>query len=197
MRTRFTHGPLPAEWVYLQNPVTDRYVFTGNALRLKGTTAGLSQTEESPTFVARRQEHVNFTATTSLSLKDATEGDETGMSLFRETHSHYDLFLRQDTAGQSLVLRYRLGTLQHTEQAVPVKADKVQLRITGTPDTYRFEYSTDGKQFFTLGVMDTRYISTETAGGFTGTVIGLYATIANGKSKGYGEFELFDYEGKE
>lgn len=194
VRTRFTRGPLPPEWIYLQNPVAGRYTFTGKALRLKGCTAGLDQSEASPTFVARRQEHINFTATASLSLKNASEGDETGMSLFRETHSHYDLLLRQDAAGQSLVLRYRLGALLHTEKTVALKAGKVQLRITGTPDVYRFEYSTDGRRFGTLGVMDTRYISTETAGGFTGTVIGLYATAATAASKGCGEVEWFDYE---
>lgn len=192
VRTRFDQPSLPAEWVYLQNPSPDNYLLTGKALRLKGTSASLDQSAVSPTFVARRQEHINFTAVTSLSLEDAMPGDEAGLSLFRETHSHYDFFLRQETDGQSIVLRYRLGALLHTE-VIPAKKKKVQLRITGTPDMYRFEYSTDGKQFHQAGAMDTRYISTETTGGFTGTVIGLYATSATESSGCYGEFSWFDY----
>lgn len=196
VRTHFTKAPLSPEWIHLQNPSPDNYILTGKALQLKGVHGGLDQSDVSPTFVAHRQEHIHFTATTSLSLQDAIQGDEAGLSLFRETHSHYDLFLRQEAEGLCIGLRYRLGTLQHTEQVLPVKEGKVQLRITGTPDFYRFEYSTDGKPFRQIGVMDTRYISTETAGGFTGTVIGLYATTAGEPSKGYGEFEWFDYEGK-
>lgn len=198
VRTLFNRQGLSPEWVWLQNPAADNYQFTGKALRLKGIRAGLDQSEVSPTFVARRQEHIRFTATASLSLKNAAQGDEAGLSLFRETHSHYDLFLRQDADGQQcVVLRYRLGALQHTEQAVPVKGGKVQLRITGTPDMYGFEYSVDGKRFQQIGAMDTRYISTETAGGFTGTVIGLYATATEEPSASYGEFEWFDYKGEE
>lgn len=195
VRTRFNNSSLSAEWVWLQNPNFDNYIFTGASLRLKGLSAGLDQSEVSPTFVARRQTHINFTATASLSLKEARQGDEAGLSLFRETHSHYDLFLRQDAEGQSLVLRYRLGAMLHTEQVVPVKKGEVELRITGTPDFYRFEYSTDGKSFQQIGVMDTRYLSSETAGGFTGTVIGLYAVSATEESNGYGEFQWFDYNG--
>lgn len=196
VRTDFSNGQLPVEWVYLQNPSYENYIFTGKTLRLNGTTTTLDNADASPTFVARRQEHINFTATASLSLHQASQGDEAGISIFRETHSHYDLFIRQDASGQSLVLRYRLGNLSHTEQAVPVQSDKILLRVTGSPDTYRFEYSTDSQLFHPLGTMDTRYISTETAGGFTGTVIGLYASTADDASKGYGEFGWFDYTGE-
>lgn len=195
VRTAFTEESLPPEWIFLQNPIAGNYTLTGKSLRLRGTTAGLSQSVTSPTFVARRQEHISFSATAAVELKDASAGDETGLSLFRETHSHYDFCVRQDAAGQSIVLRYKLGALQHTEQEIPVTAGTVQLRVTGAPDTYRFEYSIDGKRFLLVGVMDTRYISTETSGGFTGTVIGLYATVEKDGSDGYGEFKWFDYEG--
>ena len=59
-----------------------------------------------------------------------------------------------------------------------------------------FEYATDGKTFKELGRMNTRYISTETAGGFTGIMLGLYATASSDASKAYVDFEYFDYEKK-
>lgn len=197
VRTWFTNSFSP-EWVYLQNPVMENYSFTGKSLRLKATNYGLDQSEASPTFVALRQEHINCKATASVELKNASEGDEAGVSLFRETHSHYDFFLRQGPSqgdgGQSIVLRYRLGNLSHVEKEIPVPAGKVQLRVVGEPDFYRFEYSLDGKEFVPAGAMDTRYLSSETVGGFTGMVIGLYATSATEQSEAYGEFEWFDYE---
>lgn len=39
--------------------------------------------------------------------------------------------------------------------------------------------------------MNTRYLSTETAGGFTGTFIGLYAVSPD--NHGDGIFDYFDY----
>ena len=47
-----------------------------------------------------------------------------------------------------------------------------------------------------LGKMNTRYLSTETAGGFTGVVLGLYITSASKDSKAYADFEYFKYKGK-
>ena len=40
--------------------------------------------------------------------------------------------------------------------------------------------------------MDAKYISTETAGGFTGIVLGMYAS-STGATEGYGEFDFFEY----
>jgi len=197
VRTDFSQGPLSPEWIYLQNPDPGKYVFTGKALRITGTSAGLDRADASPSFVARRQEHIDFTATVSLELKNAKNGDEAGISLYRETGSHYDLCLKQSSRGQEVVLRYRLGTMLHTEKIIPVKTGNVQFRIVGTSEFYFFEYSTDGREFSRIGIMDTKYISTETTGGFTGTVIGLYSVNASVLSAGYGEFKWFDYEGKE
>ncbi|MCM1501248.1 MAG: glycoside hydrolase family 43 protein [Bacteroidales bacterium] len=196
VRTYFTGTQLPYEWMYLQNPRVRNYTFTGKALQMKGIAAGLDQSGASPSFIARRQEHICFTATVSLSLKDAEAGDRAGMSLYRETHAHYDMFLRKERSGYAIVLQYRLGSMLHTEKEIPVRQPKVQLRITGTPDFYSFEYSENGKDFHSMGMMDTRYLSTETSGGFTGTVIGLYTVNASDSSNGYGEFCWFDYEPK-
>ena len=198
VRTLFGRGPLPMEWVYLQNPSMEQYQFTGKALRLKAVRASLDQSAVSPTFVGRRQQHIRFTATASLQLHDAVPGDEAGLTLYRETHSHYDLLLRQEEGGkQSLVVRYRLGAMLHTEQVVALPRGKVQLRIVGDEANYHFAYSTDGTRFHSLAHMDTRYLSTEASGGFTGTLIGLYATKSTPSSRAYADVAWFDYQGEE
>ena len=120
------------------------------------------------------------------------------MTLYRETHSHYDLLLRQEEGGkQSLVVRYRLGAMLHTQQVVALPRGKVQFRIKGDVANYHFEYSTDGTRFHSLAQMDTRYLSSEASGGFTGTLIGLYATKAAPQSCAYADVEWFDYQGEE
>ena len=95
---------------------------------------------------------------------------------------------------QAVVLRYRLGELTHIEKEVVLPQSRVQLRIKGNNELYSFEYATDGKNFKPLGKMNTQYISTETAGGFTGIMLGMYAASATDASKAYADFEYFDYE---
>lgn len=53
-------------------------------------------------------------------------------------------------------------------------------------------HTTDGgKSFNNIADMNTRYLSTECAGGFTGTMIALYATDPEEKSSGV--FDFFEY----
>lgn len=45
------------------------YTFASGNLRLKATPVNLNNGKGSPTFAGRRQEHIDFTATTSMQLK--------------------------------------------------------------------------------------------------------------------------------
>lgn len=193
VRTDFSNmGP---QWVYIRNPKADNYQAKSGKLTLKASPVNLDMTEGSPTFIARRQEHMNFTATTSVSLKQASANNEAGLSVYMYEKAHYDLFIKQNTDGkQSLVLRYRLGELNHIEKEIPLNKTKVQLRVKGSNDFYSFEYATDGKNFKSIAKIDARYLSSETNGGFTGVMLGMYAVAANESSKAQGEFYYFDYE---
>ena len=86
-----------------------------------------------------------------------------------------------------------MGVFNNIEE-IPVGSSKVWLRVTGDQDYYRLWYSTDGKEFRQAGIGDTRYLSSETVGGFTGIMIGLWAESPAGK--GYADFEYFDYIAK-
>ena len=196
-RTDFKNGKLGPEWVHIRNYHPENYTFASGNLRLKATSVNLNNGKGSPTFVGRRQEHIDFTATTSMQLKKAASGDEAGLTVYMFEPSHYDLFVKQLADGkQAVVLRYQLNELTHTEKEVILPQGKVQLRVKGSNEIYSFEYATNGKDFKELGRMNTRYISTETAGGFTGIMLGLYAVSGSQTSKAYADFEYFDYEGK-
>lgn len=56
----------------------------------------------------------------------------------------------------------------------------VQLQVKATGDNYSFSYSLNGTDFINLGgTVSGDILSTNVAGGFTGCLIGLYATSAN------------------
>jgi alpha-N-arabinofuranosidase len=198
-RITFSDAKLPYNWVYLQNPKTENYNLSKKGLKLTATNLTLDQWANSPTFVGIRQTDISFEATTSLQLKDAVDGDCAGLSVYREADSHYDLYLQPDATDkgkQAIVLRYRLGALDHIEKTIPMEAGKVALRINADAEYYTFSYSVDGKHFNEIAKMNTRYLSSETTAGFTGTVIGLYAASTAASPAGYGLFDYFDYAPK-
>lgn len=189
-------APLGYEWNYLRNYDAANYEVKGGKLTLTASTESIDA-EGNPTFVVRRQENINFTAETKVSLNGKTEGDEAGMSIYMKCYTHYDLSLVRRKDGKAVVrLRYRLGEMSHVEKEVETSGEGVTLRIEGAAETYTFSFSSDGKKFETLGRMNTRFISSEAGGGFTGAYVGLFAQKTSAKSKAKGVFERFSYSGK-
>jgi alpha-N-arabinofuranosidase len=110
---------------------------------------------------------------------------------------HYEVALQQKAGGKKVViLRYRLEELTYIAKEVAVQADEVTLRVEGTSAFYEFSFSTDGTHFTKLGKMNTEFLSSETLGGFTGIIIGMYAS-GKSKTKGKASFSYFDYEPKD
>ena len=56
----------------------------------------------------------------------------------------------------------------------------IKLQVKAAGDDYQFSYSTNGTDFMNLGgIVSGDILSTNVAGGFTGALIGLYATSGN------------------
>lgn len=114
----FKNEVLSSEWVHLQNPIKENYRFKNGNLRLMATPVTLNQWK-SPTFVGIRQTDFDMEAATSVSLESKNAGDEAGLTIFMEFDSHYDLFLQQNNDNtKSVVLRYKLGEMEHIEKVV-------------------------------------------------------------------------------
>jgi xylan 1,4-beta-xylosidase len=196
LATDFDEVKLGVDWNYLRNPFMNNYSLTDKkgSLRLKASPVSLDDAD-SPTFVGRRQEHIDFSATTVLSLNDAMEGDEAGMTIYYSTQAHYDIFLKKSEKGKrKLVVRYHMGALNHTAYEMDIPGDKIYLKVKGDKDFYSFYYSTDGEKFNFLNKINVWYLSSETNGGFTGVYIGLYAASKSKNTKAYADFDKFMYK---
>lgn len=193
--TDFNENSLGFEWNYLRNPFLENYELNSEKgyLRLFATPISLDM-NDSPTFLGRRQEHINFKAITKLNLENAKNNDEAGITVYMNNTAHYDLFLRQkDTNKQVLVLRYRLGELNYEINEVLIPKGNVELQVKGNNHFYEFSYAINGEKFLPLNKMNTRYLSTETNGGFTGVYLGLFAISKDASSKAYADFSFFKY----
>lgn len=191
----FDSSQLGMEWNYLNNPIESNYSLSERKgyLRLKGNDSSLSQLPYA-TFVGRRQQHFDFTATAAIDFSPAKDNEEAGMTVFMNESYHYNLAIRKQGSKRVLQLVYQVGSIHHIEKEIPVSDGPVQLRLVGSPGYYRFSFSQNNKTFTEIGKADTHFLSSETVGGFTGVYIGLYATGNGNKSQSAADFDWFTYE---
>lgn len=196
VRTQFDGDKLGFEWQYLRNPINENYSLTEKKGQLRISTSPYTLNEtEAVSMICRRQTEHDFEATTLLEFDSSNDNEEAGMTLIQNNTHHYDLLLKKSGKQTVVQLRVHVGSLSYIAGEEIVTGNQILLRIKGTPMQYTF-YFADPKQqeYKELGRLDTRYLSTEVAGGFTGVMIGLY-TSSNGKpSKAKAYYDWFDYE---
>lgn len=188
-RDEFDSEPGP-EWSWVRNPDMSKYRISDGRLRIYGNASGMDETTESPAFICRRQQDHDFVAETVVKLGNARSGDKAGISVYMDSNGHYDICLTRKDGKWFIAANYTLGAINHTEY-IPYGSSKVWLKVTGDPLHYRFWYSEDGKSYRPAGTGDTRYLSSETYGNFTGVMIGLWTQSPSGA--GYADFDYFEY----
>lgn len=159
------------DWCYLRHPAAERYRLENGKATLTGCPVTLDE-PASPTFIGLRQKDFNAHIACDVA---AAEG-EAGITLYMDENHRYDLALRQSEGGHQVILRLNVGDIKSVEQTVELgETMNARLMIRSAPERYSFYVSENGSERL-LGTAQTRYLSSEVAGGFTGVVIGLYAT---------------------
>jgi alpha-N-arabinofuranosidase len=136
---------------------------------LRGTDVTLDELA-SPTFIATRQRE--FCG--SISFTVATDGAEAGVSVYMDERHRYDLAVRPGENGFEAILRLTIGSAQYIRSVQALSGSSAELRVGFNNFCYSFGVK-DGSSAYDFGIMETRYVSSEVAGGFTGVMLGLYA----------------------
>lgn len=131
-----------------------------------------------PAFIARRQQHASFTATTSMEMPQAY-GMSAGLAAFQNARHHFYMGVRRHEAGWAVFLERVAGdetgiVAEHFLPADGVRYIELRVRADGRPHT--FSYRLDEGDWATLADgIDGSILSTDVAGGFVGTYLGLHA----------------------
>lgn len=149
-------------------------------LRIKPYPVTIKATEPTSTLFLRQQ-HAHFEATVQLQYKPASEKDLAGIVCYQKETYHYVFGVTKKGNDYYMLLeRTENGRSTVVGHAKIELGSAVQLKVAAQGDAYTFSYSTDGQQFNALGAtVSGDILSTDVAGGFTGALIGLYATSAN------------------
>ena len=175
----FENTDFGIDWCYLRHPKKENYELSENRAILHGTDVTIDDAD-SPTFIGIRQRDFNFKLSVDLSI----DGGEAGVTVYMCESEHYDIAIRKTDKGYEAILKLNIGGIKHIQAAVPLSSGSARLRITGDNLLYKF-FVGDTE----LGCGQTKYLSSEVSGGFTGVVIGLYAVGDN-----TAEFESFGIE---
>jgi len=197
LRTDFDENVLGLEWNWLRYPVTENYSLTERKgyLRLKGSDQTIED-RKSPTFVGRRVKHMNFTVTTQIDFNPAAANEEAGLTILNNG-AHFDILVKKSGGKRVLFSRLRFGSVVYESKEAVLKPGPVRLVIKGDPSAFTFLYSQGNDALKEVQRADPKYLSSETAGGFTGLYAGLYAT-GNGKAcTSVADYDLFEYEGRD
>lgn len=154
------------DWCFLRTCLKENYEFGKDYLKLTGTTDTLFN-GGCPTFAAIRQSEFEMVISCTLKSKCI----EAGITLFADEKHHYDIYLDHE---QNVVLRLTIGCVSQKVKVIPVEEEEVQLIIRADAYGYTFQVVSQNVAV-NMGNADTRYLSSEVAGGFTGVMIGLYA----------------------
>ncbi len=192
-RDEFTEETLGFEWNTLCRPHPREISLSerNGWLRLHAIPTPLDQLD-SPVFMGRRQEHIRFSATALLDFSSLKEGATAGVTTYMSNNYGYDLAVTRRKGKPYLVLNYRLGLIRHQEKEIPLPESTVCLQMKGDNDSYTYLYSTDGENFQEVGKADTRFLSSETAGGFTGIYLGMFAQSRQ-EDGSVADFDWFEY----
>lgn len=172
---------LGMQWMTLRGPATDLYSLTQTPGYLTLKCADKSAKERGvPALVCRRMQHHNFVASTRMYFDPANNSEKAGLMLFKdETHQLF-MAVSQTEAGRTISL-IKVGADEDkviSSETLPQDATCFDLNVFSEGTSYEFAYSLDkGENWKVLATgIDAGYLSTATAGGFTGTTIALHAT---------------------
>ncbi|MDB4917793.1 MAG: glycoside hydrolase family 43, partial [Gemmatimonadetes bacterium] len=180
-RDDFTSDKLAPGWVTIRHPAgawADLASLPGT-LTLHGRSAGFEPAAQ-PAFIAHRQQHLSFSASTSMTYEPINNGDKAGLVAFQNDEFYYFLSVAKVNGESVVQLEKRAGRGRPVVVAtasVPVTSSApVYLEIVGNGGTYDFYYATSPNDWKALSRgADGSVLSTKVAGGFVGTMIGLYA----------------------
>lgn len=187
-RDEFDGTTLAPNWAMLRTPREQPWYDLTSApgsLTLRARPEDLGGMGQ-PSVILRRQQHGTASASAAMIYAPEKAGDRAGLVAFHNG-SHYYFLAIANEAGKSVVqLRMRASRDMPADIVVasaPISmpaSGRVLLRIQARDGRYDFSYATRENEWQDLvRDADGTILSTKVAGGFVGTMLGMYAqTIA-------------------
>lgn len=171
---------LDDRWFALRGP-REKFVQEGKeGLSLKPYAVNIKERKPISTLFYRQQ-HKSFTAIATLNFTPNSEKDLAGLTCAQSEMYNYVFGVTKSADTYYIVLeRTEKGKSRLVAKQKLDEAGVISLKVSAEGDAYQFSYSLGNGDYQNLGgTVSGDILSTDVAGGFTGAMIGLYATSAN------------------
>lgn len=167
------------EWLYLRHPDQTKYTFSNGEVLLRPGTDSLDCIVGNPTWLGIRQQEMSFTLSCDICPSD----EESGISVYMGPDQHYEIGIQKKNGKYELFRSLHVGDLIIKDHELLLPDNRVTVKICGEPLRYYFSAEC-GRNTYDLGSAQTRLLSSEIAGNFTGVFLALYAQHAGADSDG-------------
>ena len=193
LRDDFDAPNLGLQWSQLRGPGDGLWSLGERPgfLRLKGSSVTMNDIAQ-PAFIGRRQEHMRMRAVTQVEFEPAAAPQAAGLVLRQNEKNYYQLRITGSKQQRRLELVARAGGVTSLKASAALTASPVTLQVESHADRYEFSYSSGDAPAKLIGTVPTAPLTSESAGGFTGVFIGMYAEGA--KAMPVADFAWFDYQ---
>lgn len=176
----FTSDRLDYRWIGVRGPREGFASQTKKGLMIAPFRENIKAVAPTSTLFYRQQ-HNSFDASVTLKYAPKTQKDLAGLVCYQGEKFNYVFGVTRKGNENHLVLaRTEKG---NTSVIASIKVDMskpLRLQVEARGDNYRFNYAENSDSFKNLGgTVSGDILSTNVAGGFTGSLIGLYATSGN------------------
>jgi alpha-N-arabinofuranosidase len=183
LRDEFNAASLSPYWSFVRTPREQWYDLTATpgSLSIRARSDHIGRLAQ-PSFIARRQQHGWASASAAMRFAP-TDAGEAGLVAFQSDEYYYFLGVGLDDGRRIVRLKRRAGPHEDADGAVVAQSAldgapdaQIYLRIDAKGDRYDFFYALQEGVWIPLVLdADGTILSTHTAGGFVGAMIGMYA----------------------
>ncbi len=188
----FDSDTLHYRWIGIRKPASQWYATsqTAKALFLEPRD-DLFSGQGNPSYLAVRQQNNDFTCTVTMTAQPKTADCVAGLAAFQNEGHYYainikidsghptEISVEQAAGGSGRGFRRGGGRTQPkvlATQELPDNVASIDLKIEGSGPRTRLFYKIGGGDFTQLGEdLQSSFLSTDTAGGFQGLTLGMFA----------------------
>ncbi|GGF02071.1 glycoside hydrolase family 43 protein [Flavobacterium limi] len=176
----FTSEKLDYRWIGLRGPRENFISVTKKGLQITPFEVNIKEMKPTSTLFYR-QMHNTFSFAATIDYKPASEKDLAGIVCLQNERFNYVFGITKKGKDTYILLERTEKGQSKIIASTKIEIKKpVRLQVKANGDSYEFSYAVNGADFENLGgSVSGDILSTNVAGGFTGALVGLYATAAN------------------
>ena len=177
---KLTDKNLDYRWIAMRGPRENFITATKNGVKVNPMETNIKALAPISSLFHRLQ-HEDFETSVTLDYKPKSQKELAGITLYQsETFNYVFGITKKDKDFYIVLERTEKGQSKLIASEKISLSKPVKLQVVADKDEHSFNYSLDGRNYKNLGgPVSGDILSTDVAGGFTGSLIGLYSTSSN------------------